>query len=67
MAIKITPKDVKFGKEVVKEILEKTQEIIKSGKTEDKAKFLSKPKPTKIKVDTKEKDIIDYLYKKFYN
>ena len=58
MAIKITPKDVKFGKEVVKEVLEKTKEIIKSGKTEDKAKFLTKPKPTKIKVDTKEKDII---------
>ena len=25
MAIKITPKDVKFGKEVVKEVLEKTK------------------------------------------
>ena len=44
MAIKITPKDVKFGKEVVKEILEKTQEILKSGKTEDKAKFSSERK-----------------------
>ena len=46
------------GKEAVKPLLEKTKEIIKSGKTEDKAKFLTKPKPTKIKVDTKEKDII---------
>ena len=46
------------GKEAIKPLLEKTKEIIKSGKTEDKAKFLTKPKPTKIKVDTKEKDII---------
>ena len=47
------------GKEAIEPLLKKTQEIIKSGKTEDAAKFLSKPKPTKIKVDTKEKDIIE--------
>ena len=47
------------GKEAVKPLLEKTKEIIKSGKTEDAAKFLTKPKPKKIKVDTKEKDIIE--------
>ena len=46
------------GKEAVKTVLEETQKIIKSGKTEDAAKFLTKPKPKKIKVDTKEKDII---------
>lgn len=46
------------GKEAIEPLLKKTQEIIKSGKTEDAAKFLTKPKPTKIKVDTKEKDII---------